>query len=503
MKKRARAAIAGIMLLVVGALLVWNASQRYTEHRYIAEAGACRLDLDVVQRAGLAESAQTGSVVLLHGISANKRIMWYLARSFAELGLRVYVPNLPGHGRSPGPFTPEQAEGCSLSLVRGLAARGLIEPNRTLLVGHSMGGAIALRIAPIFRPAGVIAISPAPMRAANGVAPENLLFHTPPPILPNTFILAGQFEHRGMAASAEELAATGPADSVRFLRVNHNSHVSVLFSPFVARESQAWAIRVLHLSETAALPSRGSLIGSVLGLLGILLLSGPFLRELFGEKNAEETVSPFQPSRLRAAIECGIISLFLIYLLHYWVPLHGIHLFEGDYLASFFLLFGLLGFILHRRLAREHMRVKPGLLAAAAVGGLLLHFLVTGWFELTASGSWLTLLRWARFPLFFLAAFAFLFVMEILAGPVLQSRAQLPFLLGLIALVWLSLCMAVLFLHSGEILLLLLSPYFAVCFLCISLGTQLVHRLTASPAAAAIFGAILLAGFCLVLFPLS
>src|SRR6266849_11122585 len=103
------------------------------------------------------------------------------------------------------------------------------------------------------------------------------------------------------------------------------------------------------------------------------------------------------------------------------------------------------------------MRVKPGLLAAAAVGGLLLHFLVTGWFELTATGSWLTLLRWARFPLFFLAAFVFLFVMQILAVPVLQSRAQLPFLLGLIALVWLSLGMAVLFLHSGEILLLLLS----------------------------------------------
>jgi pimeloyl-ACP methyl ester carboxylesterase len=503
MSKRARVAIAGTLLLAVGALLAWSASRRYTERRYLADAGPCRLDLDVVERADLREGAPTGSVVLLHGISANKRIMWYVARSFAELGLRVYVPSLPGHGRSPGPFTPEQSEACSLSFVRGLAARGLIAPDRTLLVGHSMGGAIALRIAPTFRPAGVIAISPAPMRAAHGVAPENLLFHSPPPIMPNTFILAAQFEPRGIAASAEELAATGPADSVRFLRVNHNSHVSVLFSPFVARESQAWAMRVLHLRETPALPSRGSLVGSVLGLLGILLISGPFLRELFGQKDAQETASPFQPSRLRAAIECGAISLFLIYLLHVGVPLRALHLFEGDYLASFFLLFGLFVMLLHRRLARAYLRVKPGVLASAAVGGLLLHFLITGWFEMTAAGSWLTLERWTRFPLFFLAAFAFLFAMEILAGPLLESRPRLPFLLALLAVAWLTLGMAVLFFHSGQILLLLLSPYFVVCFLCTGLGAQLVRRLTASPAVAAMFGAILLAGFCLVLFPLS
>jgi hypothetical protein len=35
------------------------------------------------------------------------------------------------------------------------------------------------------------------------------------------------------------------------------------------------------------------------------------------------------------------------------------------------------------------------------------------------------------------------------------------------------------------------------------MGMQLVRRLSASPAAAAVFGAILLAGLCLVLFPVS
>ena len=180
-KKQLIQALGGIVCLVAGALLALYPARRYEEHRYIVDAAACRMDLLMVSRADLLARPDTGSVVLLHGISANKIIMQYLARSLAELGLRVYVPDLPGHGRSPGPFSPEQAESCSASLLRGLAARGMIVPNRTIIAGHSMGGAIALRIAEKFRPAGIIAISPAPMIPAHGVIHENLCFRLTDP----------------------------------------------------------------------------------------------------------------------------------------------------------------------------------------------------------------------------------------------------------------------------------------------------------------------------------
>jgi len=49
----------------------------------------------------------------------------------------------------------------------------------------------------------------------------------------------------------------------------------------------------------------------------------------------------------------------------------------------------------------------------------------------------------------------------------------------------------------------LLMPYFALFFLFTRPGARLVRQRTASATAAAVFGAILLAGFCLVLFPLS
>src|SRR6516164_11770685 len=396
-------AVSGIFLLVTGSILTFYASRRYTVHRYMVDAGSCRMNMDMIRRADSAPGADLGAVVLFHGISANKLIMQYIARSFAELGLRVYVPDLPGHGRSPGPFTPVEAEACAASFVRGLAARGMIVPAKTILAGHSMGGAVALRIAEKIRPAGVIAISPAPMQEGHGIGGENLLFHGVPRIMPNTLIMAARIEPKGLRASAEDLVKGSTDPTVRYSLVPWTSHVGVLFSPTAARQSQAWAARVLSVRDTGRLPSRADLFGCGLGLLAILLLSGPFIREATGKQPQEEPEPARLPTGVRAAIEVAVVSMLVVLLLRFWLPLRLLHLYEGDYVASFFLLVGLALVLLHPRLAAAHFRTKPVLLVGAALAGLLLHFLITGWFGMAATSSWLTLQRWLRFPVFFLA----------------------------------------------------------------------------------------------------
>lgn len=503
LSKQMAQAGAGILLLLVGLPLSFLSARRYSEKRYVVDAASCRMNVLVIQRRDLPQSGEEAGVVLFHGISANGLIMQYLARSFAEMGLRVFVPDLPGHGHSPGPFNPALAESCSASLLRGLAARGMIIPERTIIAGHSMGGAIALRIAEKFRPAGVIAISPAPMEESHGVATENLLFHGVPHVLPNTRILAGQYELGGIAAQAAALAESAHDPSVIYSVVPHNSHVSVLFSPTVAIACQAWAARVLSLPETTRLPSRANLIACVLGLLGILLVSGPFLRDVVGKTAREDRATAPAAPWWRSVLEVIVVSFLVVWLLHYWLALRFLHLFEGDYLASFFLVTGVVLVAIHFRAARREFRVPWELVIGAAIAGVLLHFLITSWFELTASSAWLTLQRWIRFPVFALATFCFLYALELLAGPVQGPYLRYLFWLVLAALVWHSLAFAVMHLHSGEILLVLLSPYFALQFLLAGLGIQLVRRLTGSATAAALFGAILLAGFCLVLFPVS
>jgi pimeloyl-ACP methyl ester carboxylesterase len=496
-------ALAGIALLVGGALWTYAGARGYVEKRVNAVAGACRADMIIIQKREAPAQANSGAVVLFHGLAANKYIMRYLARSFAELGLTVYVPDFPGHGRTPDPFSPEKAEDCGRSLLRGLSARGLIVPDRTILAGHSMGGAIALRLAPEFRPAGVIALSPAPMEAKHGVSPEKLLFHNPPPILPNTLITAGQFEPQGLAANAADLAASNTDPTIQFHALPGQTHVSVLFSPGAARMSQAWAARVLNISNPAQLPSLLYLVGGLLGFLGILLLSGPFLRELATLAPEEAAGDSDVPRTGRFLAELVLVSFAVLFLLRHFVPLRVLSLFQGDYLASYFLLAGAILLLLHPKLALKKFAAKPGVLLSVAMGALIFHLLVTGWFDLTVTSAWLTLQRWGRFPLFFLAAFVFLYALEILLGPVIEPRRRLGIDYLAILLAWLVLVFGTFVLHTGQILVLLLMPYFALFFLFSRLGARLVRQRTASATAAAVFGAILLAGFCLVLFPLS
>ena len=135
-----------------------------------------------------------------------------------------------------------------------------------------MGGAIALRIAEKVRPAGVIAISPAPMQEAHGIAGENLLFHGVPRILPNTLVLSARIEPKGLRASAEDLVKGSTDPTVCYSLVPWTSHVGVLFSPTAASQLQAWAARVLSVRDTGRLPSRADLLGCGLGMVMQVLI---------------------------------------------------------------------------------------------------------------------------------------------------------------------------------------------------------------------------------------
>src|SRR5258707_5758402 len=162
-------AIAGAVLCAGG---LWLAlATPYRERTYIFKAEGCRLETTIVEKQ---VGGGQGSVLLLHGISANKKIMSYFARGFAEQGLRVYVPDLPGHGRTPGPFSPARAEQCGEALLRELLALGIIRGDRTILAGHSMGGAIAERIAARVPVAGLNPLFAEPLSDAHAATTHKL-----------------------------------------------------------------------------------------------------------------------------------------------------------------------------------------------------------------------------------------------------------------------------------------------------------------------------------------
>lgn len=99
-------------------------------------------------------------ILMIHGASANAReFSWTLAPDLAK-DHRIFMPDRPGHGYS------ERPEGASQLGIQAVQMVGVLEAlapgEKAVLVGHSFGGAVALRVA-LDRPdlvKGVVLLAP-------------------------------------------------------------------------------------------------------------------------------------------------------------------------------------------------------------------------------------------------------------------------------------------------------------------------------------------------------
>ena len=498
-------AVAGILLCTAGFWLVFP--KTYRERRYLIPAGGCRLETAIIEKK---EGLPQGAVLLLPGLVANKKVMAYLADGFAEENLRVFVPDLPGHGHSPGPFTPQRAEECGEALLSELMRRGMMSPDRTILAGHSMGGAIALRVGAKIPAAGVVAISPAPMRSAHGVRPEMLLYPDPGQVPQRFVVIDGSLEPEPMRENAGDLVASRNAGNAQFDLIPGATHGSIIFDPRAVRAYQDWTGKTLQLQGTPRVPSLLQLYGAIAGFAGLLFLANPFLREITrGKRSGEKEEKPADVGSSlawgRMVLEFAVAASVVVILLRFWNPLRAIRLLEGDYLASFLLILGIALVLSHLRLLREQLSSwNKGLLGALS-GAMILFLLFTAWLELSLYEAWLTPAKWVRFPFLFLAFLPYHIAEEICLGPSALRGAGRRFMTGLSlrAVAWGALAAGVLYLHSGEILMVLLTPYFVLLHVLERRGMDIVRQENGSVAATAVFGAILLAGFCLVIFPVT
>jgi pimeloyl-ACP methyl ester carboxylesterase len=470
--------------------------ESYEVHTVLATAGGCQMATDFYEpRSG----SPLGYAVIFHGLAANKRVMAFNAQEFANQDLRVFVPDLPGHGRTPGPYSPERAESCALAFLQDLVARKAILPERTILVGHSLGGAIALRVAARFPVAGVIALSPAPMQTAPGFSREMVPFHEVPRLPPHSLVLTGRWEPGPIRALARQLLEASADSTSKYEMIAGATHVSILFSEKSFAEMRAWTSQLLGTRSDALFPKNMPALACLLGLLGLSILTPPFLREM--HPAAEPHPAPPAPSTL-AWLSVAVCALLLARMAP---PFKFLHLFQGDYLASFLLLVGILVLLRRGKWLPNWREFLSSTSFSAAASALLLSVLFGAWFELTFYEAWPTATRWLRLPLLFLCFLPWHLAEETFLGEPVSSPSfnRLAKALALRAVLWAAILVGILYLHTGAILFFLLAAYFAVFSLLQRLASDLVRFRTRSPAAAAIFGAILLAAFALAIFPVA
>src|SRR5262245_26154269 len=129
MKRKLWFALTGLPLLGLGFFL--QNLEPYRPQKVISSEASCRMAVDVLEP--ISGSAQ-GYAVLFNGVAANRRIMSYIAQDLANQNFRVFVPDSPGHGKTPGPFiAPIHASECGEALVRELIKRRAIVSEQTIL----------------------------------------------------------------------------------------------------------------------------------------------------------------------------------------------------------------------------------------------------------------------------------------------------------------------------------------------------------------------------------
>jgi pimeloyl-ACP methyl ester carboxylesterase len=525
-------AIVGVVFLGLGSR--WIRVAELPKQELWLDAGGCHTPMTVLDPP--ADVKPAGSVLLLHGLSGNRRLMMYLAEDFAGHGFRAYALDLPGHGDSRDGFSFARAQDCATAAVEALIHSGQIDPKNTILLGHSMGAAIALRMADREPLAATIAISTAPMHPPQRM-PANLLVFSASADLG---ILKRVAQGLSDAAGGER---TAPEDFVQrrafeLRRLPRSTHTSLLSDRRVAHDSEKWAMQTLFpdiAADTLTLnldlatyetfgKGRRRLAGGVLGFLGILLLF-PMVVTL-AAKFATSSASPDaagatdathgaasqiespgnHPSARLLLAEVALWAMLGVLVMVLGVPLKFLHLYTGAYLASLLLIVGIFLLIFNFGFGMEYaaLHVKP--LAVAAALGFATFLAIGAWLNWQLDDAWLNAPRWLRFAGLLPVTWIYCFAEEVTLGPVhhgLERAVRFAVFLLLRLELFLACTLAWYLFASGQVLIPLLFVYLAAFSVLQRLATDALRVRTGSATAAALFGAILASWFIAGVFPLT
>lgn len=508
-------AVVGAILLILGAQ--WIRRGELPKQETTLTDSGCLTPVTEIEPPP--DTAPAGSVILIHGLSANRRLMTYLGEDFAGHGFRAFLLDLPGHGDNIEPFTFARAQQCATVAVELLVRSGKIDPKRTALVGHSMGAAIAIRMADREPVAATIAISPGPTPLPQRM-PANLL------------VFSAQFDIGLLKRQAEKLqqAAGGnrnqPEDFAQqrafdLRRIPYATHTSLIMDRNVTQQSEMWAMQALFpniATETLALnldlatyeaykQGRRRLAGAVIGLVGLLILfplTASLAAKIAGPPRAN--VGQAYPPVVLALVEGFAFAFAGVLILKLGTPLKFLHMFTADYLVSLLFIVGVLFLLVNRRDAAASFSITVREKTAAAVLGFATILAFGAWLNWQLDDAWLNAPRWLRFAALLPILSIYSFAEEVVLGPV-QAGKRRALRFGIFLLLrlelWAACAVAAYTLGSGQILIVILFTFLLAFSFLQRLATDALRLRTGSATAAALFSAILAAWFIAAVFPLT
>ena len=399
------------------------------------------------------DSAPAGTVILVHGLNSNKEFMQSFGMALAESGFQVYAFDLPGHGDSSEPFTFELS---ALAVERVIDHVG----GETLLVGHSLGGALLVDLAPTRSLETLVLLSPAPV-AVEALEAGRIL------------VVTGHLDAPRINEFAPLLMDAAGTTGV-WWKFPYGAHSSALFDPSKMGMIAGWmggegdSIRAVHRYLWLA-------VMAAAGLIAALALV---------PKPPPPPAGPDSADPRWMVVSYVAAAGGALIVLRFFVPLAWLGIFAADYLMSFVLVTGLFLWRGHRfRLSRWGILVS--VIAVAYVIVVFVLGIGERLFHVIPSGE-----QWIRVPILATVSFPlFLSDEQSLRGGLSGWRRVATFFLTRLIL-WAAILTGVLLLNESSSFLVLITHFIVVFWLVLWWMAGFVHRATAEPAAAAMFAAL-------------
>jgi pimeloyl-ACP methyl ester carboxylesterase len=288
--------------------------------------------------------------IVVHGYPGSKEMMQAIARPLAQAGIAVYCPDLPGSGNSAEKYRSEEMLPALRDFYRFLLAKEYVQPGRVALVGHSLGGSLATRLALETEDIrATVSISNPPVRLLP-TRPRNFLSivgdKDVPGLRDTTVEMMIKATGGAVAHSEQEAGSMTEGTARRLLIVDGATHLGVIYNQTTIRGIQEWLGRNFGI-ERLPEPSPWRLKLGVL-YAGIFLMFIPLSALLGAVRQAREMLSFDHRADWRNNLICLLAALLAILILRFWSPLGFVPIEAGAYLASFFLLVGILRIVLTR-----------------------------------------------------------------------------------------------------------------------------------------------------------
>lgn len=478
--------------------------------------------VELITPAGPAPAVPRPGVIIVHGFSGSRQLMYGVAQTLARNGYAAAVIDLPGHGQNQSRFPAQRrgAQGFDRTLTYVMAWLRTVpgvNAEKLALVGHSMGASTVIRFGA--RDADIMATVAMSGGGSGGGAGRPQRADSPR----NLLLMAGGWEPAAMQAAcgaavttAYQGAALGrvygswaDGSARRCLIVPAVEHIGILFSDtaigaIVRWLDSAFGVEPARRNVATAVPVWWALALHLSGALAILVLIDRLFRRVQGVPAHAPDEAQF-PNRLpRGAVAVVFVApTLLAALVMRVVPGGWFPLMTADYLCGFYLIAGVVIAVGLRQIGVPLLGGRPGLglvgrAAVVALGGLAVFGIVAHytWLNtwLVAPRGWLAALVFPAWLVYFVAQDRLLRTRpasEYLAGSVLFTFTTTALLAGAVVLL------------QAPAFLLLLVPAFVPLLILHGVYGHWLRTRTASSLPAGLLNALVLAWLTAAVFPLT